>query len=109
MGDVEGALEKWREALATSDGEAEPQLAIAIALYAQGERDEGVQLGETALRSDQRYAEVEFLRANLWGDRLLSEAEAFLDLPQIRETVAQISNSSSPEAEEIPDVEEDGE
>lgn len=95
MGDVEGALQHWRDALDISSGEAEPQLAIAIALYSRGDRAEGIELGTVALQTDNRYADVTFLRENLWGDRLLSEAEAFLSLPQIRETVAQLSSGQS--------------
>ncbi|HEY9814609.1 MAG TPA: hypothetical protein V6D20_02210, partial [Candidatus Obscuribacterales bacterium] len=72
----------------------EPQLAIAVALYHQGQEVEGVRLGEAALRLDQRYADLDFLRLNLWGDRLMDDAQEFLALPQIRQTISGLTGAS---------------
>ncbi len=33
---------------------------------------------------DNRYSDLEFLRENLWGDRLLGDTKRFLDTPQMR-------------------------
>jgi hypothetical protein len=62
---------------------------MAVALYAKGDREQGLSLGEAAIRLDSRYADVKFLQENLWGDRLLTETKKFLQTPRIQETIAQ--------------------
>ncbi len=52
-------------------------------------------MGEAALRIDQRYANLNFLKENLWGDRLLSDTKKFLELPRIQAALQQPENSSS--------------
>jgi hypothetical protein len=41
-------------------------------------------MGVAALRIDSRYADLNFLKENLWGERLLSETKKFLALPEIK-------------------------
>jgi hypothetical protein len=41
-------------------------------------------MGVSALRIDSRYADLDFLKENLWGDRLLTDTKKFLELPQIK-------------------------
>ena len=84
QGDIEGAIKHWQEAIAIDGEQAEPQLAVAVALYKQGNREEGLKLGESALTLDSRYADLEFLAENLWGDRLIADTKAFLSTPQIK-------------------------
>lgn len=94
QGDVAGAIEKWQAASAMDKEAAEPQLAVAVALYAQGDREMGLSMGEAALRLDSRYADLDFLKENLWGERLLSEAEKFLENPRIKATLAKTQQPS---------------
>ena len=76
---------------------AEPQLAIAVALYAKGDRDQGLTLGQTALELDGRYGNLEFLEENLWGTKLLNQAKMLLDTPKMQETMAQSQTQPSNE------------
>lgn len=99
QGDVQGALERWQSAIAIDDQAAEPRLAAAVALYAKGEQDKGIALGEAALRIDSRYADLDFLKENLWGERLLSETQKFLANPKIQASIAQ--NQASPTQMEV--------
>lgn len=94
QGDANDAVEQWRQAVAIDQNQPEPKLALAIALYAQGMEAEALEMGEAALRIDTRYADIDFLQDNLWGDRLLSEARKFFALPKIRETLAQLNRDS---------------
>jgi hypothetical protein len=78
-------------------------LALAVALYTKGDasgelrlRQQGLTFGEAALRIDQRYANLDFLKENLWGQRLLSDTKKFLELPRIQAALQQRENSSSP-------------
>jgi hypothetical protein len=59
-------------------------LALGVALYTKGDRQQGLAMGEAALRIDQRYGELDFLKQNLWGERLLSDTKKFLELPRIQ-------------------------
>lgn len=88
-GDVNGALQRWRAAAEIDKKAAEPQLAIAVALYAKGNREQGLTLGETAIKLDSRYSDLKFLKENLWGDRLLADTKKLLDTPRIQATIAQ--------------------
>ena len=76
-------------AIAIDDEAAEPKLAVAVALYAKGEQAKGLELGEEAIRIDSRYADLEFLKENLWGERLLAETKKFLANPKIQASITQ--------------------
>jgi tetratricopeptide (TPR) repeat protein len=93
MGDIKGAIEKWQQAISIDEKAAEPLLAIAVAMYTQGKQQEGLAMGQTALQLDARYADLEFLKENLWGDRLLNDTQKFLGTPQMQETIAQLKDS----------------
>ncbi|NJL82081.1 MAG: tetratricopeptide repeat protein [Chloroflexaceae bacterium] len=96
QGDIKGALQQWQAALVIDSAQAEPQLAMAVALYAQGKREEGLKAGETALSIDPRYADLEFLQQNLWGDRLLRDTQALLTTPQIQAVLARLQEELPP-------------
>jgi hypothetical protein len=53
-----------------------------------------LELGEAALKLDSRYADIEFLQKNLWGEQLVGAAQKFLAVPQIRELLSQIKDES---------------
>ncbi len=91
QGDIKSAMNQWQQAIAKANNvkqpAAEPQLALAVALYTRGdkgERQRGLAMGEAALRLDERYANLDFLKENLWGNRLLSDTKKFLELPSIQ-------------------------
>jgi tetratricopeptide (TPR) repeat protein len=91
QGDKKGAINQWQQAITKANNvkqpAAEPQLALAVALYTDGnksDRQRGLAMGEAALRLDERYANLDFLKENLWGDRLLSDTKKFLELPSIQ-------------------------
>lgn len=89
QGDIDGAIKNWRSALQLSKNEPEPELALAVALYNKGEQEQGLRLGEAALKKDARYGDLKFLEENLWGDRLLAETKKFLEIPRIQATIAE--------------------
>lgn len=89
QGKVDEAIKQWQMAVSLDKQAAEPLLALAVALYTKGNRQQGLSLGENALRIDQRYANLDFLKENLWGDRLISDTKQFLDLPRIQAALVQ--------------------
>ena len=96
QGDVAAAMKQWQAALAIEKQAAEPQLAMAVALYTRGERERGLKMGEAALRLDSRYGDLEFLKQNLWGDRLLADTKKFLETPRIQATLQERQNQPAP-------------
>ena len=84
QGDVEGALKKWQAATSIDKEQAEPQLAIAVALYSQGKQEQAIKLGENALKIDSRYRDLNFLKENLWGEKLLKDTQALLTNPSMK-------------------------
>ncbi|MGP1382525.1 MAG: tetratricopeptide repeat protein [Thainema sp.] len=88
MNQVDEALEKWEDSVAIASEEAEPQLAIAVALYAQGQQQAGIDQAIDALTLDSRYADIQFLRDNLWGEALIADTEQLLNTPQIQDLLS---------------------
>jgi tetratricopeptide (TPR) repeat protein len=89
QGQIDRAIAQWETSTQLAPQEAEPMLARAAALYARGDRDVGVALAEEALRLDVRYADLDFLRENLWGDQLLTAVESLLANPRLQAVIAQ--------------------
>ncbi|NMG20994.1 tetratricopeptide repeat-containing S1 family peptidase [Brasilonema bromeliae] len=93
QGDVEGAIRQFQSAINNDSKKVEPQLALAVALYTKGEREKGLTMAESALRSENRYADVEFLKKNLWGEKLIADTQKLLQTPKIREITSRPSRS----------------
>ncbi|KOR36466.1 cytochrome c biogenesis factor [Planktothricoides sp. SR001] len=102
QGKKQAALNRWQSVVVIDPNAAEPQLAIAVAFYIQGNIEEAYAIAEKALRLDARYGQIEFLRENLWGDRLLEDTKKFLQTPRMQATLAQIESSAPPEPIRLP-------
>ena len=81
MGQRQEAVRRWRRVLKLEPN-AEPMLALAAALYQQGEQTEAIQLASTALAQNPNYVLPLHQAEQLWGVRireataqLLSETE----------------------------------
>ncbi len=90
------AIAKWQASIAIDPQAVEPKIAIAVATFALGERERAITLGTDALRQDLRYADLEFLRQNLWGEQLMVTSKEFLELPQVQTAINQIQRQSAP-------------
>ncbi|MEL6553825.1 MAG: tetratricopeptide repeat protein [Cyanobacteria bacterium J06621_11] len=91
-GDVDGAIAKWQEALTLAGTEeTEPQLAIAVARFAQGSQDvNDTNTAIAGLERDPRYAEISFLEDNLWGEQLITATQQFFSTPTLRDLLLQL-------------------
>jgi tetratricopeptide (TPR) repeat protein len=94
-GNVDVAIKKWEQAIAQGetieDKAAEARLALGTAFYAKGDRAKGLKMAEDALKIDVRYGKPEFLKENLWGDKLLADAKTILAIPTLK-TLVEESN-----------------
>ena len=95
MGNIDGAKKQWEAAVEVDKDAAEPLLAIAVATYVKGDKQKGIRLAEQALKIDQRYSDLDFLKENLWGEKLLKDAKQLLDTPSIRDNFASDSGEPS--------------
>jgi tetratricopeptide (TPR) repeat protein len=75
MGKVEEAMNLWQKAIAINNQFAEPQLALAVAFYAKGEQEQGLEMATKALELDRNLSDLDYLKQNLWGDRLIADTE----------------------------------
>jgi tetratricopeptide (TPR) repeat protein len=96
MGDVDGAIKRWEQAIAIDDKAAESMLALAVALYGKGDQAKGLSMGEAALKLDKRYATVEYLKENLWGDRLIADTQKLLATPEMKAALDKIQDAPPP-------------
>ena len=93
---LSNAVKYWQQAISIEKKAAEPQLALAVALYQQGKQEEAYKLGETALRNDSRYASIDYLKENLWGEKLVNHTQGFLRTPRIKAVLTLGSPEKSP-------------
>jgi tetratricopeptide (TPR) repeat protein len=91
QGQVNRAIAQWETSTTIAPQEAEPLLARATALYARGDQEVGLALAEEAMRLDVRYADLDFLKENLWGEQLLKDVEELLATPRLQALIAQTS------------------
>lgn len=91
-GDVEGAIAQWQRALDVANAEeTEPQLAIAVARYRQDSRSlSNNNIAIAALERDPRYADLDFLEENLWGEQLIADTRTFFSTPTLKDLLSQL-------------------
>ena len=83
-GEITTAMQSWRAAQDLDKTAAEPKLALGVALYQQGEQDKGLKLATEALALDPQLRSLEFLRDNLWGQRLLEDTQKIFANPRLK-------------------------
>ncbi len=96
QGDTQTAIKQWQSAVTLDKQAAEPLMALAVASYTKGDQKQGLALGEQALRIDSRYADLDFLKQNLWGTRLLADTKKFVELPSIQAAIQQRESQPAP-------------
>lgn len=78
MGATDEAIENFQSAIKQDEELTESKLALATALYTKGEINRATELAQTALISNQKYADVQFLQENLWGEKMIGDAQKLL-------------------------------
>jgi len=90
-GNIPQAIARWRESLKQAETiefrAAEPTLALATALYRQGQRDRAVDLAVEAMKIDPEYGKPSHLIENLWGERLMADVQPLLSHPRVRKII----------------------
>lgn len=84
LSDIDGAIEYWRKSLKLRLNHPESQLALAIALYKKGQKDESYQLGIAVIKEDKAYSDPDFLRnQKYWSAIIVDDAIRFFKASSI--------------------------
>lgn len=75
LNNPEKAIAYWRKTLKINRDLEESKLAIAVAMYQQGEKTEAIQQAEQVLKLDNEWVNLEFLREQLWGESLIKDTQ----------------------------------
>ena len=89
QGDVDRAIERWRRVLEIQPDAAEPNLALAAALFQRGEaaRQEALKLATQALDSEPDYVLDSYQKEQLWGPRLRQTTQLLLLQAELKPAV----------------------
>ncbi len=90
QGDKETAIRQWKQAININNQCAEPTLALAVALYEKGEKQQAYQLAETALKLDKNFANFHWMKKHFWGETIITDAQKFLATPQMKIVLSQL-------------------
>ena len=78
IGEVQVAIKYWQKAIEIDANSAEPQLALATAMYGQGDKEKAMKLAQDALRLEPAFATPEHQKLNNWGDKLIADTQKML-------------------------------
>jgi tetratricopeptide (TPR) repeat protein len=99
QGDVDRAIERWRRVLEIQPDAAEPNLALAAALFQRGEagRQEALKLASKALDSEPDYVLDSYQKEQLWGPRLRQTTQLLLLQAELKPAVDRALANANPE------------
>ena len=90
QGDKETAIKQWQQAMKIDNKSAESILALAVALYGKGEEKQAYQLAKTALKLDKNFADTNFMKENVWGEKMIADTQKLLSTPQMKAFLSQL-------------------
>ena len=101
QGQNKAAIKRWRQVLGIKPDAAEPTLALAAGLFANGAegRSEALELAGKALDSDPNYVLESYQKEQLWGPKLRSTTQQLLLLGELKPVVDRALANASPEGE----------
>jgi tetratricopeptide (TPR) repeat protein len=101
QGKTEQAIDRWRRVLAIKGDAAEPNLALAAALFQRGgaAREEAMVRAGRALDAEPNYVLDAYQKEQLWGAKLRASTQLLLLQNELRTTVERAQANANPEAE----------
>jgi tetratricopeptide (TPR) repeat protein len=88
MGDINVAIQNWERVSSIDPKAAEPIFALAAAFFTQGKRAEAYIIIERAISLDSRYANIQYLKDNLWGSKIVSDISKLIQTPRVRDFIS---------------------
>lgn len=101
QGNTKEAIRRWREVLKIKPDAAEPTLALAASLFANGpdNRSEAIELVGKALDTEPNYVLDFYQKDQLWGPKLRSTTAELFKLTELKPVVDRALANASPEGE----------
>ena len=101
QGNTKEAIRRWREVLKIKPDAAEPTLALAASLFANGpdNRSEAIELVGKALDTEPNYVLDVYQKDQLWGPKLRSTTAELFKLTELKPVVDRALANASPEGE----------
>ena len=101
QGNTKEAIRRWREVLKIKPDAAEPTLALAASLFANGpdNRSEAIELVCKALDTEPNYVLDVYQKDQLWGPKLRSTTAELFKLTELKPVVDRALANASPEGE----------
>jgi tetratricopeptide (TPR) repeat protein len=98
LGQVDQAIGRWRQVLQIQPEAAEPNLALAAAVFERGSegRREALDRASQALASEPDYVLASHQEEQLWGPKLRSTTQRLLSLQELRADVERAEANASP-------------
>ncbi|WP_269622065.1 tetratricopeptide repeat protein [Prochlorococcus marinus] len=95
LGNKGKAIKIWRKVLKL-ESNAEPKLALAIALYSLNtDNTESIALAKQALEEDPNYFYIQHQKEQLWGERLQNDGKKLFRDPKLMSTINTTSENTS--------------
>ena len=92
MGEPNKAIQDWQQSSALDPKLAELKLALAVALYTQGDRQRAYTTAQSAIWVDKNLAKIQYLKEQNWGDRWLADAQKLLDASRMKAFTSRSNN-----------------
>jgi tetratricopeptide (TPR) repeat protein/S1-C subfamily serine protease len=87
-GDTTTALQNWQRAIDIDPQSAEPKMAKAVGLFVQGKQTEATTLLSTVVSIDARFTNIEYLKQNIWGKKLLEDTRKFMQTDRAKAIIS---------------------
>ncbi|MEI6379998.1 MAG: tetratricopeptide repeat protein [Cyanobacteriota bacterium ELA615] len=94
QGNIAGAIKIWQEVIALDNQQAEPKLALAVALYQQRQKENAYAKAKDAFSLDPQYSDLNFLKENLWGKTILHDTEILIGTPDIQNVLKSLNSKT---------------
>lgn len=94
QGDIDTAIQQWEKALKINEKSPETNLGLGVALYIKGDTQKGLEMAKKALQLDKTFGQIETLKRNLWGDRIISDTQKLLADPAIKVLLSNVNKRS---------------
>jgi tetratricopeptide (TPR) repeat protein/S1-C subfamily serine protease len=78
QGNIDAAMNQFQQAINVDKTSAEGTLALAVTLQSKGNIAKAEELAKSALTLDSKFLDPAFLRKNLWGEKMISDAQILL-------------------------------
>jgi tetratricopeptide (TPR) repeat protein len=89
QGEIETAIQQWQKSLEINNKSAGVNLALAVALYRKGEHEQAYKFAKTALKIDKKFADIKYLKENLWGEVLIKDTQKLFSSPKLKTLLSQ--------------------